>query len=532
LFRAVLINTLHATLEDTEKAFDCVCMDAFWLRTYNDDGSRTTKHKRWKHRLMNLSILHISDLHRDRNNPLRNDVLLNSLYNDCRHFSVEQEPKVRAPDLIIVSGDIIQGIKFDVEDPEKCLREQYREASEFLIKLSDRFVGGDRERVVIVPGNHDISAYHLHKSLELVDILSDRKKDLINELFRPQSLLRWSWEDLKLYKIADDEIYRQRMAAFAEFYSTFYDGKRIYDLDPAKQIDVFDYPEYELTVVGFSSCYNNDLMNRQAAIHPCCIAEADEILSQPSYASRIRMAIWHHNTEGSPMLSDYMDSDLIQNLIDRGFTLGLHGHQHRPQFLDTRFRHGVDRKITVISAGTLCGGASFRHGRAYNVVELNTAERTGRLHVREMQNDNLLLPIWGQRSLPPNICPYLDFEYESPPPQSIQHNSATVVLIEAQKLHNAGKYEEAAEVIISVVQSDELARPLLLDCLIRLKDVDRLLAYFDPPASDAEAIHVMDALWSGGKRERLLELISLPIIAESDDPSVIEIRKKYSVRLK
>lgn len=480
---------------------------------------------------MNLSLLHISDLHRDRHNPIRNDVLLNSLDNDCRHFSAEEEPKVRHPDLIIVSGDIIQGIKPDVPEPEKSLREQYDEALELLAQLADRFVEGDRERVVIVPGNHDVSAYHLHQSIEIAPILPDRKKDLINQLFLPESPLRWSWKDLNLYKIIDDEMYTQRMAAFAEFYSAFYEGKRTYDLDPAKQLDVFDYPAFDVTVVGFSSCYNNDLFNRQAAIHPGCIAESGKRLSHPSYSSRIRMAVWHHNTEGPPMHSDYMDPDLIQNLIDRGFSLGLHGHQHRPQFLDSRFRHGIDRKITVISAGTLCGGASFRHGRAYNVIELNTAERTGRLHVREMQNDNLLLPIWGQRALSPNTCPYLDFEYD-PPPLPVRHNTTTVALVNGQKLHAAGNYEEAAVALISVVPFDELARPLLLDCLVKLSDFERLLAIFDPPKSEAEAIHVMDALWDKGKRKRLLEIVSLPLIDESVDPSVIEIREKYHARLK
>ena len=348
---------------------------------------------------MNLSILHISDLHRARNNPIRNDVLLDSLENDCRHFSAEEDPIVRAPDLIVVSGDIIHGINSDTPEPELRLRDQYDEASVFLTTLADRFVGGDRNRVVIVPGNHDVSTYHLEKSLERVDVLPDRKKELINQLFLPESSLRWSWGDLQLYKIADPGIYLKRMAAFANFYSNFYNGERNYDLEPAKQIDFFDYPDFDLTIVGFSSCYNNDIYNKQGTIHPGCIAEAGTRLRHPSFGSRLRIAVWHHNTEGPPSRSDYMDPDLIQNLIDRGFSLGLHGHQHRPQYLDTRFRHGTERKITVISAGTLCGGPNFRHGRSYNVIELNTAERVGRLHVREMQNDNLSLPIWdGARS--------------------------------------------------------------------------------------------------------------------------------------
>lgn len=481
---------------------------------------------------MNLSILHISDLHRDSKNPIRNDVLLDSLANDCRHFSAEEDPRVRAPDLIVVSGDIIEGIKSDVSQPEECLREQYDQALDFLSCLAESIVGGDRTRVVIVPGNHDVSSHHLNQSLESVDILPDRKMGLVKELFTPESALRWSWRDLQLKRIVDPRMYEERMAAFAQFYSDFYEGQRLYDLDPAKQVDIFDYPEFDLTIVGFSSCYNNDLYNKQGAIHSACIAEAGSRLRNPLFSNRLRVAVWHHNTEGTPFRSDYMDPDIIQNLIDRGFSLGLHGHQHRPQYLDTRFRHGIERKITVISAGTLCGGPDFRHGRSYNIIELGVSGRTGRLHVREMQNGNLKLPIWGRRALPPNTQSHYDFQYDSPPPPSSTLSESMAVLIEAQDLHLKGEYEKAVDHLNAILDKEELARPLLLECLIQIRDTESILGIFDPPSNEAEAIHLMDALWNNGKRQRLGQVLDSPLIADSNDPSVTAIRKKYTARLK
>ncbi len=480
---------------------------------------------------MKLSVLQISDLHRDPDNPILSSVLLDSLENDRRHYSIEETPAVRSPDLIIVSGDIIQGIRSDAPNPEARLREQYQEALDFLSALTKLFVGGDRNRVIVVPGNHDVSSYHFEKSIRRVDILPERKKELVTQLFLPGSLLRWSWSGFELYEIADQTLYAQRLAAFADFYTAFYNGARTYDLNPAKQFDIFDFPAFDLTIVGFASCYNNDLFNRQGAIHPGCIANAGTRLRHSSLQDRLRIAVWHHNAEGLPAHSDYMDPDLLQNLIDRGFSLGFHGHQHRPQFLDTRFRHGTDRKITVISAGTLCGGASFRHGRAYNVIELDADNRTGRLHVREMQNDNLSLPIWGQRALPPNTNAYYDFQFDPPPKPAVHSNINTAALIEAQRLYDSRDYRKAADVLIPVAASDALARPLLLDCLVKLKDMPALIAYFDPPASEAEAIHIMDALWTEGWRDQLGEVLKIPLIAESADPSVIEMREKYVARL-
>jgi Calcineurin-like phosphoesterase len=239
---------------------------------------------------MKLSILHISDLHRDPQNPIRNDVLLDSLENDRRHYVAEEDPKVRSPDLIIVSGDIIQGIKPDAQNPEERLREQYGEALQFLGKLTDRFLAGDRSRVVLIPGNHDVSAYHFEKSLRRVDILLDRKKELVTQLFSPDSPLRWSWSGFELYEIADQSLYQERFAAFAEFYAAFYNGARAYYLNPAKQLDIFDYPAFGLTIAAFSSCYNNDLFNKQGAIHPACIAEAGVKLREPAYGDRLRIA--------------------------------------------------------------------------------------------------------------------------------------------------------------------------------------------------------------------------------------------------
>jgi predicted MPP superfamily phosphohydrolase len=480
---------------------------------------------------MNLSILHISDLHRDPANPIRNDVLLDSLENDLRRYSTDEIPAVRAPDLIVVSGDIVHGIKRDAVDPEGELRAQYEEALTFLNRLSDGIVGGDRSRVIVVPGNHDVSAYHFERSLQRVDILPDRKKELVTQLFSRDSPLRWSWSDFELYEIVSKDTYERRLAAFAEFYTDFYDGARTYDLDPSRQLDIFDFPRFGLAIAGFSSCYNNDLLNKQGAIHPACIAEAGTRFRDPALQDRLRIAVWHHNAEGPPAQSDYMDPDLVQNLIDRGFSLGFHGHQHRPQFLDTRFRHGVQRGITVISAGTLCGGPSVRFGRSYNVVEFDTEKRIGRLHVREMQNDRLDLPIWGRRALPPNTSAYYDFDYDPPPEPFARSNGNTAALVEAQAAYEQGDYKGAINLLVRVAATDNLARPLLLDCYVKLHDMNALIATFDPPAGVAEAIYVMDALWSERRLERLGALLKEPLIAQSVDASVVEMRKKYAARL-
>ena len=401
----------------------------------------------------------------------------------------------------------------------------------FLDALTQRLLAGDRDRLVLVPGNHDVSACHFIQSLEPIKLEPESKDHLLLQLFQPGSRLRWSWRELGLFKVADSELYDKRFAPFALFYAEFYQDKRVFDLDPPKQFGIFDYPEFNLTMAGYSSCYENDLFNKQGAIHPGCIADASLSLRDPYYNGRLRLAVWHHNTEGIPSQSDYIDAGILQNLIDSGFSLGLHGHQHRPQCFDTRFKHGGNARIAVISAGTLCGSASHRFGRAYNIIELDVDDRRGRLHVREMLNDDLEQPIWGCRPLPPDTKSYMDFSFDPPPTSTVATSSATTTLLQAQRLFDAGEYAEAAELLEPLAAADGLARRLLLDCLGTLNDTARIAAHFNPPQSDTEAIYLMEALWGMRDTERLSVLLNLPIVAKSNDPSVVETREKYKARL-
>ena len=479
-----------------------------------------------------VSILQISDLHREPLSPIRNDALLSSLQNDRdRYVTGSDSVAVRPPDIIVVSGDIILGVMPGASDYEAQLSTQYQEAMHFLEALTQRLLAGDRDRLVLVPGNHDVSACHLMPSLERLELAPDSKNVLLSQLFRPGSTLRWSWTELGLYRVSNPARYHQRLAPFAAFYTEFYQGRRTFDLDPAKQFETFDYPDFNLVIAGFSSCHENDFLNKQGAIHPGGIAEASLILRNPRFNGRLRAAVWHHNTEGLPSQSDYMDAGILQNLIDSGFSIGFHGHQHRPKHLDTAFNYGSNARISVISAGTLCGSASPRFGRAYNIIELDTERREGRLHVREMLNDDLERPIWGCRPLPPDTSPHLSFTFEPPPPTAVAPSPITTALLEARRLYDAAAPAEAAALLVPFAATDDVARRLLLECFGDLNDTAQIAAHFDPPRSQTEAIYLMDALWLERNLDRLRALVDDQFVAESNDLSVAEARRKSQARL-
>ncbi len=123
-----------------------------------------------------LTILHVSDLHRDPSHEVTNGALLDSLLRDRDRYRYES-PRISDPNIIIVSGDIIHGVKADAADPELELRRQYEQAEAFLIDLAENFLGGDREKIVLIPGNHDVSFYHTLQSMKQVEVKLDTKED-------------------------------------------------------------------------------------------------------------------------------------------------------------------------------------------------------------------------------------------------------------------------------------------------------------------------------------------------------------------
>lgn len=334
---------------------------------------------------MRFSILHISDLHRDLSDEVGNPWLIESLAQDFRQHQLH-DPVIISPTLCIVSGDLVYGVKPNAENATEELERQYAQVEEFLVTLADLFLGGNRERIVILPGNHDVCFNDVMASTQKIEVptsLEERKK-LAGEHFKPNSHLRWSWSELCFFRITDDEKYRNRFRYFAATYEKFYQGRRKFPPTPEQQYDVFDFSDLGFSIVALNSCYNNDPFRRAGAFHPTALTAALKALGQTNRAGWLTAAAWHHNLTGGPAQDDYLDIELLQLLIDAGVSLGFHGHQHLPECVEERYRIGPEpRKMTLISAGTLCAGPSYLQPgvpRGYNIVELDTDAWCGRVH--------------------------------------------------------------------------------------------------------------------------------------------------------
>jgi hypothetical protein len=473
---------------------------------------------------MRYSILHLSDLHRDLDDEVPNVWLLDSLVRDLKAVS-QSEFAPPQPSLCLVSGDLVYGVSATAGDVDIEIERQTSQALEFLVGLADRLFDGDREKVVILPGNHDVTYKRVLESSVPVPMPADqRDRDkLVAAFFKPNTDLRWSWRDLAFHRIVDHEKYSERLKDFAKLYREFYDSHRTYSLKPEEQFDIFDFPEQKLSVLALNSCHENDPMQRAGRLHPGALGEARRQLSASSRTGWLLAAAWHHNLAGGPNQNDFLDPGFLQMLIDGGVSLGMHGHQHRTELFDEPYRLGPKgRKMVVISAATLCAGPknlSPGTPRGYNILEIDNDAWTARLHQRMMINLQFSTPLWGPGHFPETGKSYVDFELSSPLVSRPQGLDLQLDLEKADSFLGRGEWRSAVN-LLSAHMDHPIARKMCVQALQELDDVHTTIALIPSPSDTSEAVLLGGAVAESGDPEAQGRYLSDPFVLASTDASV------------
>lgn len=338
-----------------------------------------------------FSILHISDLHRSPHDPISNDELMSALISDRARY-IGEDPAVPAPEAIVVSGDLIQGVRLNAPDFAADLSRQYAVAEEFLDELVRRFLDGDRSRLIMIPGNHDIDWNTAFAALEPVE-RKDYPTNLATALNGENSEYRWDWKSLTLYRIADPGLYARRLEAFWTFFERFYAGvPGLMKVKAGADANLFALCDDRIGVAAYNSCHGNDCFAYHGMIRKEAIARSHLELDDTGIPFDLRLAVWHHSIEGPPYRTDYMDVDIVRGMIGRGLRLGLYGHQHKTQIAPHQVWLPDQERMAVVSAGSLCAGAhELPTGvhRQYNVLEIAPDFQSVRVHVRAMAVANL-----------------------------------------------------------------------------------------------------------------------------------------------
>lgn len=295
------------------------------------------------------TILHISDLHRTSGPRPSNDELIAALVSDAKRWA---EEGIASPDLIVVSGDLVQGVQLDTSDADSAVEGQYHEAGDFLRSLAQEFVDSDRSKVIVVPGNHDV---HWVRSLSAMKPLGECPAKIGQKLLEASSRVHWNWKDQRAYGIVDDNIYVSRLELFRKFQRDFYKGL---DPSPLPQVNgdlVFaEYPDLGLVVAGFASWHGNDCFCHVGEIDPSMLGKSQKMLENSEMP--IAVAVWHHSIVGGPRECDYMDKRVVHRLVDFGFHIGLHGHQHYAAATPFELRLPNLTSMAVVGAGSLAAG--------------------------------------------------------------------------------------------------------------------------------------------------------------------------------
>src|ERR1700686_717539 len=334
-----------------------------------------------------FSIMHISDLHRADVDPITNVELLSALTADRMRFGIEARP-ISSPHALVVSGDLVQGLSIGAGLYPGELKKQYAEALEFLNLVVSEFFGGDKSRVILVPGNHDVDWSQARKAMTPRDGLDPKIEGQVRALLTaPGSMFRWDWRTLTLYEITDKSKYHDRMKFYRGFVEDFYRGLPLtFDIEPDRDWNLFTLNGEKIIVAAFNSCTDNDCFSFAGQIRAHAISECHLTIQQSKLREALRIAVWHHNVEGPPTASDYLDPALIRQMIDKGFAIGMHGHQHKSESSPLTLYTSSKYEMAVFSAGSLGAGSKALpqgYNPQYNILEIDVGKSVATVHVRE-----------------------------------------------------------------------------------------------------------------------------------------------------
>jgi len=486
-----------------------------------------------------FTVLHLSDLHRNEDGEVKNDQLLTSLVLDSDNYTNPNFENIPRPNLIIISGDLIYGSR----NPDDNLafnevREQYKEAISFLDMLAIEFFDGDKSKIIIVPGNHDVSWNISKKSMEKVDhiLMSEtEQKSYTKNISDPKTSIRWSWDELNFYKIKDEIIYNSRMELFSEFYENFYEGNRKYSLNPDEQFEIFEIPLYNLTVVGYNSCFRNDHMNHSGLINSKCLSASYNQIRKYQKKGRLLFATWHHNFSGIPSDDTYLDPRQLKSLNSYGFLIGFHGHQHHSDIVENYVQFDNSKKIIAISAGTLCSARSHLptgYKRQYNLLRLDYIQKTCELYSRESIGNMEDIPIWDKGRINESMSSKFSLEINFPDRLSIpditmnEIDSLTILLKDKN-------YSELLNLLKNISTENELVRSIIVefDDNTNGKFRDEICQILVEPEQIRESIIFLDYYIEKRMKKEASIVLNNALAKLSDQPLLIAELNKYKKRI-
>jgi 3',5'-cyclic AMP phosphodiesterase CpdA len=313
------------------------------------------------------AIMHLSDLH--FGSKTANGESMHRFFDGenseslsrhlCDEFSRSSGHFKIAPErlYLVISGDI----------GYRAVKQEFIDAKNTLDQICQG-LAISKERVIIVPGNHDVN-WMLSQ-----DDLSQRFDHFLRFIFDFYGL----------------ELCKRKYPSID--WPLGYDKKHPHGHDI---VSVHYDESHDILFLGLNSCVYESHQDHFGFIGAKQIKLAKKLVEE-SKASRstVRIAVIHHHLHPFPeRLDQRVPSEIWQDLStirDAGFVESalesleidfvLHGHKHKPQFRETIVRDPIDsesrKRLIVCGAGSVsCTELEDEEQNHYQVIELKRADR-------------------------------------------------------------------------------------------------------------------------------------------------------------
>ncbi len=313
---------------------------------------------------MGIRLMHLSDLH------LGGDIVLRALWRRRAWWGQADEAVTQGlkkairelqPDYIVISGDFVN----------KAKDSTFSGAADFLRKLFLDSGFDLKERLLVIPGNHDVSFY------------PRKHPDDPERLHRYKEFLRvlYGESDLESRKQRFTHIDTRKKAIFLCLDST------LKNLPPGAE---------------------GEIGSSQRAWIERKMKQYEQQLGG-AFKHYVKVAVVHHHVV--PITGTGISSERFMQLLDSAdvltllqkyaFNIVLHGHKHVPH---TKPLFGSDSSVlTIIGAGTtMCRFLEEQHtfGNNFNLVEVAPELNQFRLRLFRANPVGEFLPTGGEETLP------------------------------------------------------------------------------------------------------------------------------------
>ena len=313
-----------------------------------------------------IAWLHLSDLHFKAGTEAEHfnkKMVLEALWKDIE----KQIHSGLKPDFIIFSGDVAY----------------HGKKSEFDLAVIDffdpllRITGLAKDRLFVVPGNHDIDREKITPNLRdgMLTQLDDR--DRVNQF-------------LSAARDKERGLVLEKFHAYAEFIQNYFAGHLTFGETDYFYTQIIPIEGYKIAILGLNSAwmcgYGKDYKGEVSDRDHLLIGEwqLEEALERTEEAD-LRIAILHHPTD---WLHE-TDRFNIEKRLEAKCDFVLHGHWHIPQ---VNYRYSIAGQAVYIPCGAVYANRDFPNG--YNFVQIDLNSQKIRVYLRRYNDSGSKGPEW------------------------------------------------------------------------------------------------------------------------------------------